>query len=41
MSPSTVDSQRTHHINVIELRETLTTAVLHNGGNGATAAPLC
>ena len=34
MSASTVNSQRTHHINVIELRETLTTAVLHMGVTG-------
>ena len=34
MSASTADSQRTHYINVIELCETLTTAVLHMGVTG-------
>ena len=34
MSASTADSQHTHYINVIELCETLTTAVLHIGVTG-------
>ena len=34
MSASTADSQRTQYINVIELCETLTTAVLHMGVTG-------